>query len=127
MYQLSSCLSYLSTRDSIDYPRVGRFLVEAYKDYNQADAKTNELSIRIQIFWSRIVSQLEIARKPESGMAEEQRDLQLKALGIQQSKLDATVIVVSKPDGHKVSKGPKAPHFLNLNKSLENTTSELQS
>lgn len=127
MYQLSSCLTYLSARDSIDYPRVGRFLVEANKDYNQADAKMNELSIWIQIFWSPIISQLEIVRKLESGMAEEQRDLQLKALGIQQSKLDATVIVISKHDGHKVSKGPKALHFLNLNKSLKNTTSELQS
>lgn len=127
MYQVSSYLSSLCTRDSIDYPRVGRFLVQAYKDYNQADAKVNELSVRIQICWSRILSQLEIKRKLENGMTEEQRDLQLRVLRILQSKLDAAVVVISKPDGHAISKRTKALHFLNLRESLKSTISKLES
>ncbi|KAH7235466.1 hypothetical protein BKA59DRAFT_425380 [Fusarium tricinctum] len=107
--------------------KVGRFLVQAYKDYNQADIKVNELSVRIQICWSRIVSQLEITKKLESGMTEEQRDLQSRVLRILQSKLDAAVVVISKPNGHAASKRTKALHFLNLRESLESTVSELES
>ncbi|CAJ0547466.1 Ff.00g042200.m01.CDS01 [Fusarium sp. VM40] len=107
--------------------KVGQFLVQAYKDYNQADSKVNELSVRIQICWSRIVSQLEIIKKLESGMTEEQRDLQSRFLRILQSKLDAAMVVISKPDGHADSKRTKALHFLNLRESLESTVSELES
>lgn len=60
-------------------------------------------------------------------MTEEPRDLQSRVLRIQQSKLDAAVVVISKPDGHAASKRTKALHFLNLRESLESTVSELES
>ncbi|KAL5590872.1 hypothetical protein FOBRF1_014429 [Fusarium oxysporum] len=34
--------------------KFGKVLVQAYKDYGQADAVVDELSVRIQICWSRL-------------------------------------------------------------------------
>ncbi|KAL5589428.1 hypothetical protein FOVSG1_011295 [Fusarium oxysporum f. sp. vasinfectum] len=34
--------------------KFGKVLVQAYKDYGQADAVVGELSVRIQICWSRL-------------------------------------------------------------------------
>ncbi|XEV01193.1 hypothetical protein FSHL1_006480 [Fusarium sambucinum] len=107
--------------------KVGKYLVHAYKDYDQADAKVNELSVRIQVCWSRISSQLEIARELEDGMTDDQRELQSRILRILQSKLDAASVVISKPDRHATSKRTKALHFLNVRDNLESTVTDLES
>ncbi|KAF9776831.1 hypothetical protein IL306_004917 [Fusarium sp. DS 682] len=107
--------------------KFGKLLVQAYKDYGLIDIVADELSVRIQICWSRIVSQLEIMKELESGMTDDQRELQLHILRILQSKLEAATIVISKPNKHESSKRIKALRFLNLRESLESTVTDLES
>ncbi|EXA34820.1 hypothetical protein NW756_013031 [Fusarium oxysporum] len=92
--------------------KFGRVLVQAYKDYGQADAVVGELSVHIQICWSRLVSQLEIVKELESGMARDQRELQSQTLCILQSKLEAATLAISKPEKYASSKRIKAIQFL---------------
>nr|CEG02321.1 unnamed protein product [Fusarium pseudograminearum CS3220] len=106
--------------------RFGKFLVQTYNDYRQIDEIANELSVRIQICWSRLSSQLEVMRKLESGMTDDQRELQLRILHILQGKLQAAVLVISKPDKHTNSRKFKALHFLNLRESCQNTVADLE-
>ncbi|EXK78467.1 hypothetical protein FOQG_16851 [Fusarium oxysporum f. sp. raphani 54005] len=101
--------------------KFGRVLVQAYKDYGQADAVVGELSVHIQICWSRLVSQLEIVKELESGMARDQRELQSQTLCILQSKLEAATLAISKPEKYASSKRIKAIQF------LESTVAELES
>ncbi|KAF4955418.1 hypothetical protein FSARC_11850 [Fusarium sarcochroum] len=106
--------------------KAGKLLVQAYKDYGQADVMINELSVRIQLSWSRITAQLLIIEKLESGMTDEQRELQSQVLHILQSKLEAATVVISKPDKHSTSRRIKGLHFLNLRESLESTVADLE-
>ncbi|KLP16850.1 uncharacterized protein LW94_11809 [Fusarium fujikuroi] len=107
--------------------KLGKYLVQAYKDYGQVDKLADEVSVRIQICWSRIASQVEIIKELESGMTEDQRELQSHILRILQSKLEAAIVVVSKPDKYGGSKRYKALHFLNLRETLESTVADLES
>ncbi|ENH68002.1 hypothetical protein FOC1_g10002248 [Fusarium oxysporum f. sp. cubense race 1] len=107
--------------------KFGKYLVQAYKDYGQVDTLADELSVRIQVCWSRIASQLGIIKELESGMTEDQRELQSHILRILQSKLEAATVVISKPDKHGSSKRYKALHFLNLRETLESTVADLES
>ncbi|KAF5610690.1 het-s domain protein [Fusarium subglutinans] len=107
--------------------KFGKYLIKAYKDYGQADALAHELSVRIQVCWSRIASQLEIVRELEGSMTEDQRELQSHILRILQSKLEAATVVISKPDKHGSSRGYRALRFLNLRESLESTVTDLES
>ncbi|CVL05643.1 uncharacterized protein FPRN_14321 [Fusarium proliferatum] len=107
--------------------KLGKYLVQAYKDYGQVDKLADEVSVRIQICWSRIASQLEIVKELESGMTEDQRELQSHILRILQSKLEAATIVISKPDKHGSRKRYKALNFLNLRETLESTVADLES
>ncbi|KAM0082334.1 hypothetical protein ACKRZS_005493 [Fusarium odoratissimum] len=104
--------------------KFGKVLVQAYKDYGQADAVVDELSVRIQICWSRLVSQLEIVKELESGMARDQREIQSQTLRILQSKLEATTLAISKPEKYASSKRVKAIQFLGLRETLESTRFE---
>ncbi|KAH7220526.1 hypothetical protein BKA60DRAFT_680570 [Fusarium oxysporum] len=106
--------------------RFGKFLVQTYNDYRHIDDIANELSVRIQICWSRLSSQLEVMRELESGMTDDQRELQLRILNILQSKLKAAILVISKPDKHTNSRRVKALHFLNLRESFESTVADLE-
>ncbi|KAF4959482.1 hypothetical protein FGADI_1703 [Fusarium gaditjirri] len=106
--------------------KFGKYLVQAYKDYGQVDTLADELSVRIQVCWSRIASQLEIVKELESSMTEDQRQLQSHILRILQSKLEAVTVVISKPDKHGSSKRYKALHFLNLRETLESTVVDLE-
>ncbi|CVL07663.1 uncharacterized protein FMAN_14540 [Fusarium mangiferae] len=107
--------------------KLGKYLIQAYKDYGQVDKLADEVSVRIQICWSRIASQLEIIKELESGMTEDQRELQSHILRILQSKLETATVVISKPDKHGSSKRYKALHFLNLRETLESTVADLES
>ncbi|KAF6518632.1 hypothetical protein HZS61_017006 [Fusarium oxysporum f. sp. conglutinans] len=106
--------------------RFGKFLVQTYNDYRHIDDIANELSVRIQICWSRLSSQLEVMRELESGMTDDQRELQLRILNILQSKLKAAILVISKPDKHTNSRRVKALHFLNLRESFQSTVADLE-
>ncbi|KAG5819949.1 hypothetical protein H9Q74_009171 [Fusarium xylarioides] len=107
--------------------KFGKFLVKAYKDYGQVDKLADELSVRIQVCWSRIASQLEIVKELEGSMTEDQRELQSHILRILQSKLEAATILISKPDKHAGPKRYKGLHFLNLRENLESTVTDLES
>ncbi|SCN89302.1 uncharacterized protein FFB20_08472 [Fusarium fujikuroi] len=107
--------------------KLGKYLVQAYKDYGQVDRLAEEVSVRIQVCWIRIASQLEIIKELESGMTDDQRELQSHILRILQSKLEAATVVISKPDKHGISKRYRALHFLNLRESLERTVADLES
>lgn len=107
--------------------KLGKYLVQACKDYGQVDKLADEVSVRIQICWSRIASQLEIVKELESGMTEDQRELQSHILRILQSKLEAATIVISKPDKHGSRKRYKALNFLILRETLESTVADLES
>ncbi|EWY81053.1 hypothetical protein FOYG_15340 [Fusarium oxysporum NRRL 32931] len=106
--------------------KFGKVLVQAYKDYGKADAVVDELSVRIQICWSRLVSQLEIVKELESGMARGQREIQSQTLRILQSKLEAATLAISKPEKYASSKRVKAIQFLGLRETLESTVAELE-
>ncbi|EXL74183.1 hypothetical protein FOPG_10612 [Fusarium oxysporum f. sp. conglutinans race 2 54008] len=99
--------------------KFGKVLVQAYKDYGQVDAVVGELSVRIQICWSRL--------ELESGMARDQRELQSQTLCILQSKLEAATLAISKPEKYASSKRIKAIQFLGLRETLESTVAELES
>jgi uncharacterized coiled-coil protein SlyX len=120
-YSLSESLRLLTAL------RLGKFLIQAYKDYGQVDTMADELSVRIQICWSRLASQLEIIKELESGMTDDQRELQNHVLRILLSKLEASTIAISRPDKHGNSKRTKALHFLNLRETLESTVADLES
>ncbi|KAF4433169.1 hypothetical protein F53441_13770 [Fusarium austroafricanum] len=107
--------------------KFGKYLVQAYKDYGQIDTVTDELAVRIHICWSRISSQLEIIRELESGMTDDQRELQSRILRILQSKLEAATVAISKPDKHTTSKRLRTLHFLSLRETLESTVADLES
>ncbi|KAF5557326.1 hypothetical protein FPHYL_7736 [Fusarium phyllophilum] len=107
--------------------KFGKVLVQAYKDYGQADTSINELSVRIQICWSRLASQLEIMKELEFGMARDQRELQSQTLRILQSKLESATMAISRPDKYTSSKRIKAIQFLGLRETLESTVAELES
>lgn len=83
----------------------------------------DELSVRIQICWSRLISQLEITKELENGMSVEQRELQSQILRILQSKLEAATVVISKPEKRQRTKGL---YFLSLRETLESTVSDLE-
>ncbi|EMT69557.1 hypothetical protein FOC4_g10003288 [Fusarium odoratissimum] len=88
--------------------KFGKVLVQAYKDYG-------------------LVSQLEIVKELESGMARDQREIQSQTLRILQSKLEATTLAISKPEKYASSKRVKAIQFLGLRETLESTVAELES
>lgn len=93
--------------------RLGEYLVQAYKDYSQSDVKLNELSLRMEICWLRISSQLEVTKNVEGEMDEEQKGIQARILFVLHSKLHAAVVVISKPDKAS-SKTAKKLYFLTL-------------
>ncbi|RBQ99534.1 hypothetical protein FVER53263_12914 [Fusarium verticillioides] len=107
--------------------KFGKYLVKACKDYGQVDELAHELSVRIQICWFRIASQLEIVKELEGSMTEDQRELQSHILRILQSKLEAATIVISKPDRHSSSRRYRALRFLSLRETLESTVTDLES
>ncbi|KAF5586649.1 het-s domain-containing protein [Fusarium pseudoanthophilum] len=107
--------------------KFGKYLVKACKDYGQADELVHELSVRIQVCWFRIASQLEIVKELEDNMTEDQRELQSHILRILQSKLEAATVVIAKPDRHGSSKRNRALHFLSLRETLESTVTDLES
>ncbi|RBR05567.1 hypothetical protein FVER53590_12915 [Fusarium verticillioides] len=107
--------------------KFGKYLVKACKDYGQVDESAHELSVRIQICWFRIASQLEIVKELDGSMTEDQRELQSHILRILQSKLEAATIVISKPDRHSSSRRYRALHFLSLRETLESTVTDLES
>ncbi|KAF5686818.1 het-s domain-containing protein [Fusarium circinatum] len=107
--------------------KFGKYLIKAYKGYGEADTLTYELSVRIQVCWSRIASQLEIVKELEGSMTEDQRELQSHILRVLQSKLEAATVVISKPDKHGSLRRYKALHFVNLRESLESTVADLES
>lgn len=65
-------------------------------------------------------------RELESGMTDDQRELQSRILRILQSKLEAAILVISKPDKHANSRKVKALHFLNLRESFQSTVADLE-
>ncbi|KAF5678211.1 het-s domain-containing protein [Fusarium denticulatum] len=107
--------------------KFGKYLVKACKDYGRADELAHELSLRIQVCWLRIASQLEIVKELEGSMTEDQRELQSHILRILQSKLEAATVVISKPDKHGSSRRYRALHFLSLRETLESTVTDLES
>ncbi|KAF4494612.1 het-s domain containing protein [Fusarium agapanthi] len=107
--------------------KLGKVLVQAYKDNGQADIAINELSVCIQICWSRLASQLEIMKDLELGMARDQRELQSQTLRILPSELEAVTLSISKQDKYTNSKRIKAIQFLGLRETLENTVADLES
>ncbi|KAF5974858.1 het-s domain-containing protein [Fusarium coicis] len=107
--------------------KFGKYLVNACKDYGQADELAHELSIRIQICWFRIASQLEIVKELEGTMTEDQRELQSHILRTLQSKLEAATVFISKPDRHGSSTRYRALHFVSLRETLESTVTDLES
>ncbi|KAF5631162.1 ankyrin repeat domain protein [Fusarium tjaetaba] len=107
--------------------KFGKYLVNACKDYGQADELAHELSVRIHICWFRIASQLEIVKELEDNMTEDQRELQSHILRILQSKLEAATVVISKSDRHGSSKRNRALHFVSLRETLESTVTDLES
>ncbi|CAG9986593.1 unnamed protein product [Clonostachys byssicola] len=106
--------------------KLGKYLVQAYKDYSQSDVKLNELSLRMEICWLRISSQLEVTKHLEGEMDDEQKDIQERILYVLQSKLHAAVVVISKPDKAS-SKTAKKLYYLTLRDGLEQSVAELES
>lgn len=107
--------------------RGGKCLVKAIRDYGQADIKVNEVSIRIEICWSRIAAQLEVTRHLDESMSQEQRNLQYRTLKVLDSKLGAAILALSKLDKHKSFGAAKRFHFLGLRDTFETTITELES
>ncbi|VUC32999.1 unnamed protein product [Clonostachys rosea] len=107
--------------------KLGKYLVQACKDYSQSDAKLNELSLRMEICWLRISSQLEVMTHLERGMSAEQNSIQGRILLVLRSKLDDAVILISKPDKFASSRTAKKLYFLSLRDDLEKTVAELES
>ncbi|RGP78809.1 het-s domain-containing [Fusarium longipes] len=106
--------------------KFGKALVQAYKDYGQIDAIAEELSVRIQICWSRLAGQLEVMSKLLNSMTLDQRELQSRILRILESKLEAAVLSISKPEKYASSRKIKALQFLNLRESFQSTVADLE-
>ncbi|KAF5658588.1 CAMK kinase [Fusarium heterosporum] len=106
--------------------KTGKSMVQACKDYRQSDAMVNELIVRVEICWSRIVGQLEISKELWTGMTDDQKELQSRVLLVLQSKLVSATQVISKTDKHATLPKIRALHVLTLRESLETTVSDLE-
>ncbi|KAF5002729.1 hypothetical protein FGRMN_125 [Fusarium graminum] len=106
--------------------KTGKSMVQACKDYRQSDARVNELIVRVEICWSRIVGQLEISKELWAGMSDGQKELQSRVLLVLQSKLVSATQLISKTDKHATLPKIRALHILTLRESLETTVSDLE-
>ncbi|KAL6406197.1 hypothetical protein AUP68_10365 [Ilyonectria robusta] len=105
----------------------GKALVQACKDYQEAGTKLNEIIVRIEVCWSRVLSQLEVTKELESTMADEHKHLQQQTLCILRAKLDDATQKVSKFAKRPMSEMAKKLQFVRLKDSLEETITELES
>jgi len=57
-------------------------VVQAYGTYRDADAELYEMGVRVQVCWSRVLSQLEVTKTLETSMRDNDKDLQQRVLSI---------------------------------------------
>jgi hypothetical protein len=87
--------------------RWGKVLVESCKSYRDADAKLGEMFLRIELCWRKIKGQLEITRKLEDVMDEDDKDIQDRILCLLKTKLEVAIRKFSKftkPTGISIMK-----------------------
>lgn len=84
------------------------------------------MSVRIEICWSRISTQLEITTHLERTMTDEQKDTQQRILHILQSKLDAATVALSKVGRYNKATTIQKIHFVGLKDMFEGTVVELE-
>ncbi|EXM21641.1 hypothetical protein FOTG_10572 [Fusarium oxysporum f. sp. vasinfectum 25433] len=70
--------------------KFGKVLVQAYKDYGQVDAVVGELSVRIQICWSRLLEAATLAISKPEKYASSKRIKAIQFLGLRET-LESTV------------------------------------
>ncbi|TVY59753.1 hypothetical protein Focb16_v003328 [Fusarium oxysporum f. sp. cubense] len=70
--------------------KFGKVLVQAYKDYGQADAVIGELSVRIQICWLRLLEAATLAISKSEKYASSKRVKAIQFLGLRET-LESTV------------------------------------
>ncbi|RKK76845.1 hypothetical protein BFJ71_g16858 [Fusarium oxysporum] len=107
--------------------RWGKVLVTACADYRHADEKTEEIILRIDVCWSRVLSQLTMTRELENSMAVGEKDLQQRTLIVLQRKLEDAVQRVSKVDKHEVKSRKSKADFARLKTSLQESVDGLES
>ncbi|KAF9767674.1 hypothetical protein IL306_015134 [Fusarium sp. DS 682] len=105
----------------------GKALVQACKDYCEADIKLGEMIVRIEVCWARVLSQLEVTKELESTMTQEHKALQQRILSILRGKLDAAYQNFLKFSQRSMTDMVKRLKFVRLKDTLEETIRELES
>ncbi|KAH7113568.1 hypothetical protein EDB81DRAFT_670105 [Dactylonectria macrodidyma] len=105
----------------------GKALVQACKDYREADAKVDEMIVRIEVYWTRVLSQLEVTKELESTMTDDHKALQQRTLYILRGKLDAATQNLSKFSRRPMPEMVKKLQYVRLKDTLEATIAELES
>ncbi|KAF7556211.1 hypothetical protein G7Z17_g1601 [Cylindrodendrum hubeiense] len=105
----------------------GKALVQACKDYREADAKVDEMIVRIEVCWMRVLSQLEVTKELESTMTDDHKAIQQRTLCILRGKLDSATHNLSKFSRRPVLEMVKKLQFVRLKDTLEETIAELES
>ncbi|KAH8754802.1 hypothetical protein F5883DRAFT_526644 [Diaporthe sp. PMI_573] len=107
--------------------KLGKALVQACKDYWEADAKVDEMIVRIEVCWTRVLSQLEVTKELESTMTDDHKALQQRTLCILQAKLDVATQNLPKFFRRPMPEMVKKLQFVRLKDTLEETITELES
>ncbi|KAH6870971.1 hypothetical protein B0T10DRAFT_553523 [Thelonectria olida] len=105
----------------------GKALIQAYKDYWEADAKVDEMIVRIEVCWTRVLNQLEVTKQLESTMTDDHKTLQQRTLCILRGKLDVATQNLSKCSRRPMPKMVKRLQFVRLKDTLKEAITELES
>jgi len=107
---------------------LGGTAVQAYGTYREADSKLYEMGVRVQVCWSRVLSQLEVTKTLETSMRDGDKELQQRVLCILKSKLDVAVQKMARFSKNTPGMSIKMKLRLVLLKdSLDETIQELES